>query len=79
MVKMKENLIYEHIMDAAEAIIESQKRKPEKAIILSSEQIKRLESGESKFEMGICTAPYNTSPITREEYLLSKKEVDKNE
>lgn len=50
-----------------------------KAIILSQEQIKRLLNGESKFEMGICNAPYNTSPITREEYLLSKKEVDKNE
>jgi len=65
---MKEKYIYEYIMDAAETIIDSQERKPEKCIILSSEQIKRLESGESKFEFGICTAPYSTGIITRDEY-----------
>ena len=65
---MKEKHIYEHIMDVTETIIESQEGKPEKCIILSSEQIKRLESGESKFEFGICTAPYSTDIITKDEY-----------
>lgn len=72
MIEMKEKRIYECIMDAAEAIMESQKRRPENYIILSSEQIKRLESGESKFEFGICTAPYSTAPIiTRDGIELS--------
>ena len=57
-----------NLMDAVETVWKSQKGRPENYIILSSEQIERLEKGESEFEMGVSAVPI----ITREEYLKKK-------